>query len=80
MIRRSCGSVIALPGLRRMSAVAFSSETSTDSTPSSFLMATRTAWAQNVQSIPSTLICTRRSSAAAMDGNSRRSSSAAVSE
>jgi hypothetical protein len=54
--------------LKRISAFALSSETSTDATPSSFLIATLTAWAQNAQSIPSTLICTCLSSADAGAG------------
>ena len=78
MIRRSCGNVMVLPGFSRMSAVAFSSDTSTDSTPSSFLRATLTAWAQNAQSMPSTFSCTRRSSEKASDGSSRSSENAAA--
>jgi hypothetical protein len=49
--------------LRRMSVMARSSDTSTDSTPGTFDMATRTAWAQTAQSMPRVLSSTRLSSA-----------------
>src|SRR5829696_4276234 len=65
MARRSDSIVFLLSGSRLMSRDAFSSDTSTDSTPSIFLTATLTAWAQYAQSIPSTLIRTLRSSARA---------------
>src|SRR5215471_10263755 len=67
-------SVTRLSARSRISADAFSSETSTDSTPSSFFRATLTAWAQKVQSMPSTLIRTCRSSADAGAGSNNASS------
>src|SRR4029078_5598155 len=51
-----------------MSAEALSSDTSADSTPGSFISATRTVWAQISQSMPSTFSCTWRSSAIAVAG------------
>jgi len=42
------------------------------------LMATLTAWAQNVQSMPRTFNCTRRSSADAADGSDRINNKAAA--
>ena len=51
-----------------MSVLAFVRDTSTVSTPGSFCMATRTAWAQTAQSIPRVLTSMRRNSAAAAEG------------
>ena len=52
-----------VPERKRMSVLAFVRDTSTVSTPGSFCMATRTAWAQTAQSMPSVFIWTRRNSA-----------------
>lgn len=71
-IFRSCASDTVLPSVRRISVTARSSETSTDCTPGSFRTATRSAWAQVAQSIPSVLRSTFRSSANANDGVNRK--------
>src|SRR4051812_45922564 len=59
-----------LSGFSLMSADAFSSDTSADSIPGSFIRATRTVWAQISQSMPRTFNCTWRSSAIAALGAS----------
>jgi len=69
MTRRNCDSVTVLRGVSRTSVIARSSETSTDSTPGSLRMATRTAWAHTAQSIPSVFISTLRNSADAAIGS-----------
>jgi hypothetical protein len=65
MTSRSTGSVIVFPARSVMSATARVNDTATDSTPGSFVTATRTAWAHTAQSIPRIFSCTRRSSACA---------------
>lgn len=74
-ISRKRSMVTAFPGFNLMSATARSSETSTDSTPSSFCTATLTAWAQTVQSMPKIVISMRRNSADATRGSIENSAS-----
>src|SRR5436190_6426070 len=71
MICRSFAIVTVLPGFRSRIVRPPLRLTRTFSTPSTFCMATRTAWAQISQSMPSVLISTCRSSAAADDAVKR---------
>ena len=68
MMRWRWSSLMELPARNRMSVLARSSDTFTDSTSESFCTATRTAWAQTAQSMPSAFSSTRRNSANATEG------------
>lgn len=69
MTRRIFASVMVLPGFRSRIVSPSFKLTFTASTPATFSIATRTAWAQISQSMPSVLISTCRNSARADAGS-----------